>query len=374
MPAKQIASGWGSSACRLSAEMKTSPYIFAVLAVVALAIGSSDLLVHWIERPLDRFGWLAFAIWILPAGFSIWRGVAFRFPREDALLWGIVCVCAAVGLQAQLNSAFHLGLAVLLGAIVGRFPYRWMWLFGAIAWMPILDFSMPGNSVWESISRVLCCIVVATISLRMLACSNPEPSKRPPSPASGSIVMYLGLTVMVTLSLPLCYNIFAVSKTEFPELACESDDFSVSPIPLQPIERTALKESKAVRRFVQANGYRFIVTLIDASNDPHVIHHPSICAGGRGWRTTDSRKIHSSQGTAQLIEMERNSSTKQVIYWFSEGGSRHSSFLRYRLDYYLDRIRFDQQDGVFFVVVHLLGGADRSPESVLTDCHLFRQI
>ena len=96
---------------------------------------ASGLVATWIWTPYDRFGWLAFAIWLLPI---VWPpGDSARVPRawmRITLLAGAVAALLA-GSVADVNAFYHAGLAAVLASFYRR-PGVLIWLAGALSWLP----------------------------------------------------------------------------------------------------------------------------------------------------------------------------------------------------------------------------------------------
>lgn len=126
--------------------MNKSPTIPA-LAWAALAFSawrSFPLLHAWQHSPLDRFGWLAFAIWLVPVPVA-WATRTATDPGSACRLGFLLpasILAALVGALGQLNAAAYAGLALAVAAIT---PARSIlrlaaWLVTAAAWMPVFSW------------------------------------------------------------------------------------------------------------------------------------------------------------------------------------------------------------------------------------------
>lgn len=90
----------------------------------------------WIWTPFDRFAWLAFALWLLPA---VWP------PRETSSRampdWFRHCLLAAglaallLGNVADVNFLYHVALAAIVTSFSRRAGYV-IWAVGALSWLP----------------------------------------------------------------------------------------------------------------------------------------------------------------------------------------------------------------------------------------------
>lgn len=96
------------------------------------------LVVNWLWAPYDRFGWLAFALWIVPVGTAGEpRTAPARFSNH--LLVGAGIGFILVGALADVNALYHAAIATLLASVMTG-EHRWWWLAGALSWMPTLGW------------------------------------------------------------------------------------------------------------------------------------------------------------------------------------------------------------------------------------------
>ena len=116
--------------------MNTLRRVFRVEWAIILfcAWASRELVNAWWHSPFDRFGWLAFLLWLTPV-------VVHEFHRSDSKN-GIACsgaglVAATFGLMAQLNAATYAGLAFAVAGLLPWNPMVALWLAFSLAWMPL---------------------------------------------------------------------------------------------------------------------------------------------------------------------------------------------------------------------------------------------
>lgn len=97
---------------------------------------SADLVSAWRHAPLERGGWLAFAVWILPLLLNP------RLPEAPRPLWpaSVALALALMGTLGSLNAACYAGLALAVVGQTGWSMRRALWLASAIAWMPLLGW------------------------------------------------------------------------------------------------------------------------------------------------------------------------------------------------------------------------------------------
>lgn len=108
-------------------------------AVTAFAAWqSSDLVAGWRHAPLDRWGWLALLIWMVPIPWAV------RTVAGGRALWpfGLALGMTLVGTLGSLNAACYAGLAIAMAAWTGTNPVsgRWIWWAASLSWMPVLGW------------------------------------------------------------------------------------------------------------------------------------------------------------------------------------------------------------------------------------------
>ena len=119
---------------------RTAPWLeFAILGYAAWRC--HGILDTWFANPFDRWGWIAFALWILPIGFYAQRS---GLPRAGSgrlrpwLLGGGVGMIF-LGDAGSLNALKYLGLALILTGYSAAHG-RMLWAVTAVAWMPALGW------------------------------------------------------------------------------------------------------------------------------------------------------------------------------------------------------------------------------------------
>jgi hypothetical protein len=102
-------------------------------------------------------------------------------------------------------------------------------------------------------------------------------------------------------------------------------------IPLTRAEREALAGAEAVKRLYRTSHGRFSLIAIDPSRNRHAVHDPSYCFTGSGWTATDESRVELPGGYGMSYSYERKGRSKRMLYWFSDGSSRHASAPRFWL-------------------------------------------
>jgi hypothetical protein len=116
---------------------------------------ASDLLTAWRHSPLDRLGWLAFAIWSAPVAV----GMSFS-PDAKSNSVAASVIALALGFTGRLldvNGLLCVALALALSVFVQGGPRKLLWLAGGVAWMPVL-----GWLARDASSSAVVCLRLAT--------------------------------------------------------------------------------------------------------------------------------------------------------------------------------------------------------------------
>ncbi|HVS51072.1 MAG TPA: archaeosortase/exosortase family protein [Opitutaceae bacterium] len=112
---------------------------FAVVGYCAWR--SREIFGAWFTAPFARFGWLAFAIWIMPLALrplpAHRSGLGHGARRPWIAAAGVALTL--LGDLGDLNLCHHLGLALVLIAFAPR-AGRALWGVSAIAWLPALGW------------------------------------------------------------------------------------------------------------------------------------------------------------------------------------------------------------------------------------------
>ena len=112
---------------------------FAVVAYCAWQ--SRDLLGAWRSSPLERFGWVALVLWLVPlAVVQTRRSGITKAPNGNSILLWTGLGFTFFGTLGAVNALHYAGLAC---ALAGFVPWSWKifpWLLSAISWMPAFGY------------------------------------------------------------------------------------------------------------------------------------------------------------------------------------------------------------------------------------------
>lgn len=97
-------------------------------------------------------------------------------------------------------------------------------------------------------------------------------------------------------------------------------------VPFSESELRWLGDAQAVKRAYQLGNRQFLVTVIDGTRNRRAVHDPMYC-----W-TIMKRAPHEFPGGAgTALRIVENGIEKEVLFWFSNGASRHASPARFLL-------------------------------------------
>ncbi len=131
--------------------MKNNPLKAVGLELAVLmfcAWQAADLITAWRHSPFDRLGWLSFAVWLLPIGFGLFRGTTL--PTGSLPLTAAALVVCLVGRVLDMHLIICGALALAGAALAPAGPRRFLWLIGALCWMPVTGWllhSFPASAV-----------------------------------------------------------------------------------------------------------------------------------------------------------------------------------------------------------------------------------
>jgi exosortase len=87
-----------------------------------------------------------------------------------------------------------------------------------------------------------------------------------------------------------------------------------------------LGDAQAVKRVYRLGSREFLVTAIDGTHNRRAVHDPMFC-----WTITQSTEQPLLDGTGTILRVIKDGLEKDVLFWFSDGTSKHASPTRYWL-------------------------------------------
>lgn len=320
------------------ARSATLPYMG--LAVMGLcAANTLDLWDAWRTSPADAFGWLALLVWISPLFVLRFSANKYRlFEREEPGLLGLALSVSLVGYVGRVNALEHFGLIL---ATAGLMKWRWVnlvWLAAGFSWTPAFGWLI---LAWRP-EQVL------TLRIALAACGAgalliPTNSFATPRFDNRALARW-ALTVGVTLALAIgaLWRFVPIEGAEqrLLRLPTQGEGFRSWSVPLKDDERKLLGAGIAVRRLYQVDGKQLLVSVVDGTLNRHAVHDPMYCFAGAGYRVVRDEQVAIDGGAARSVRIANQQSESNIMYWFSDGRTRHASILRYWWQTTLRRITF----------------------------------
>src|SRR5205823_6175223 len=98
---------------------------------------------------------------------------------------------------------------------------------------------------------------------------------------------------------------------------------------LEPAESAIYGKARATKRLYQVGAQRFVIIVIDGTNNRHAVHDPLYCFRGAGWSMKDEEPFPIPGGSAKLLRLTNGRDMREALHWFSDGAQRYSSSMRY---------------------------------------------
>lgn len=100
-------------------------------------------------------------------------------------------------------------------------------------------------------------------------------------------------------------------------------------IALDDFEKEFFKEVEVTKRLYEVGDAHLFLSIIDGTNNRHVVHDPYFCFAGAGWRVGQERVLLSPQGEIKKILLTKGDNQKEVLFWFSDGNVHFTSPIKY---------------------------------------------
>lgn len=111
--------------------------LIAVATILYCAWYAKSMFTAWQTSPLDQYGWVVFALWLIPA--VRWSSALSKM-QEISLR--VAIAITFLGTLAGANTIKWVGLAVAVGSLI---PWSWrtmVWVFCAVSWMPTFGWPL----------------------------------------------------------------------------------------------------------------------------------------------------------------------------------------------------------------------------------------
>ncbi len=146
----------------------------------------------------------------------------------------------------------------------------------------------------------------------------------------------LGLAVL--LGVLWEYYPLQDARTRLDALPLRGSGYAGNDLPLTEAEQGAFEGTRVIKRLYQYGAHQFVLIVIDGSHNRHVVHDPTYCFRGAGWRIAKQASLPLEGGNGKLLRLTRKDEENDVLYWFSDGFERHGSVSRYWVQTTLRRL------------------------------------
>jgi hypothetical protein len=133
-------------------------------------------------------------------------------------------------------------------------------------------------------------------------------------------------------------------------------------------ERAIIGKAAIVHRRYHRDTREFFLTAIDGTGNRHAVHDPRYCFLGAGWKVIADSELAVPHGRAAWLKLIREEDRLDVLFWLSDGGTRHASFPRYWWQTTLRRLTFGRSGGEpVLMVVQSFGAEQPNWPEILPD-------
>jgi len=109
-------------------------------------------------------------------------------------------------------------------------------------------------------------------------------------------------------------------------------------IALSDNERAIFKDVHIIKRQYIVNNEPYAISIIDGTHNRGLVHDPTYCFYGSGWKIIEKKYIKVPKGEAVVYTMVRGFMRKQALLVFSNGRSQYTSMSRYWRETVLRRL------------------------------------
>lgn len=141
--------------------------------------------------------------------------------------------------------------------------------------------------------------------------------------------LWLGL--LLALSVGLIWQFYPLpdASARLDSLPMKGLGVTGENIPLSDFEQSFFKGVNVIKRGYKVGNELFFITMLDGTNNRHIVHDPYYCLKGSGWTMLTEKDLPIPKGTAKLVELEKNGEQREAIFWFSDGYANYTSPISY---------------------------------------------
>ncbi|HHO76651.1 MAG TPA: exosortase-associated EpsI family protein [Deltaproteobacteria bacterium] len=153
-----------------------------------------------------------------------------------------------------------------------------------------------------------------------------------------NILLWLGFSL--TLIIGIIFDIYGVHNgtSRIHNLPLQGLGYTGYDMSLNPSERSLYSDAEVLKRCYQLGKDKFVLIAIDGARNRHAVHDPIYCFQGAGWSISSTRKLPIEGGSGLLMNLQRDEQDREILYWFTNNKTRHSSVVRYWIQATIRRI------------------------------------
>ena len=172
-------------------------------------------------------------------------------------------------------------------------------------------------------------------------------------------ILLVGLAVAIFLGLLWQFLPLKDAGNRMKLIPLQGIGYKGKDVSLNSDESNFFKDINIIKRIYLVGEDKFLITIIDATNNRHVVHDPYYCFKGGGWLIVKEEKYTLNKGEANLLVIRKNGSEREAMFWFSDGKKQHFSPLKYWLQATLRRVTLGLSgpEPVYIVVQPLKSGS-----------------
>ncbi len=119
------------------------------------------------------------------------------------------------------------------------------------------------------------------------------------------------------------------AKDRMEKLPLVGDFFKGQNVPLSDFEKQFFKGIDVIKRVYLIDKSWYFVSMLDGSNNRHLVHDPRYCFRGSGWTILSEKRFPLPHGEGSLVALLKDNERREAIYWFSDGIKQYSSPMYY---------------------------------------------
>jgi len=141
--------------------------------------------------------------------------------------------------------------------------------------------------------------------------------------------LWLALIVVMVLGVLWERVRLPNAKERLERVPLKGFGFAGQELPLDEVELKVFGKADVLNRVYSAGGQKFVLTVIDGTNDRHAVHDPLYCFKGAGWSVDGQTVKRIAGGEGKILKLSKEGRQVEAMIWFSDGRERHASAMLY---------------------------------------------